>query len=126
MLIYPVNGKITSKFGSRTHPVTGTHSYHNGIDIAVPIGTSVIAPASGKVKSVYSNSAGGNQLIIKHDNGYQSGFAHLASAQVKVGDRVQQGQTVALSGNTGASTGPHLHYTLRKDGELVDPSKHLT
>lgn len=123
---YPVKGKITSKFGNRTHPITGVKSGHNGVDIAVPIGTAVISPADGKVTSVYFNSAGGNQLIVEHTNGFRTGYAHLKSAAVAVGARVKQGQIIAYSGNTGASTGPHLHLTLRKNGVLVNPEDHLS
>lgn len=119
---YPIKGKITSKYGYRIHPVTGVKStFHNGIDLAAPIGTAVLSPASGTVINRYSNATGGNQLIIKHDNDFQSGYAHLKQALVNIGDKVKEGQKVAESGNTGASTGPHLHFTLRKNGELVNP-----
>lgn len=118
---YPVSGRITSKFGDRTHPITKQKSFHNGIDIAVPSGTDVISPEAGKVISVYSNSTGGNQLIIEHSNGFRTGYAHLQKSLVKVGDSVSKGQVVAKSGNTGASTGAHLHLTLRKAGALVNP-----
>lgn len=105
---YPVNGRITSKFGTRKHPISGAQKFHNGLDIAVPIGTDVISPLDGTVKSKYFNSVGGNQLVISHET-YQTGYAHLDSSLVNVGDKVKQGQIVAKSGNTGGSTGPHLH-----------------
>ena len=79
---------------------------------------------NGVVENVYSNPEGGNQLIIKHDNGYTTGYAHLAKALLKKGDKVKQGDIVALSGNTGKSTGPHLHFTLKdKTGNWMDPAK---
>lgn len=113
--LWPVPGyhQVTSKFGPRTAPTAGASSIHNGIDIAAPIGTPVVAPWDGIVAKVYSNAAGGNQLIIDHDNGYRTGYAHLSRALVQVGDRVTRGQQVAEVGNTGHSTGPHLHFTVR-------------
>ncbi len=124
---FPVRGKITSKFGNRVHPITGATTFHNGVDIAVKSGTKITAPSSGLVYRVFSNEAGGNQLMISHDNGYISGYAHLSSTLVSPGERVTKGQTVALSGNTGKSTGPHLHLTIKdKKGNYIDPQKILT
>lgn len=127
--IWPVDGykNISSPFGTRTHPVTGAQgSFHNGIDIPAPTGTFVLAPQSGTVKSVYFNSTGGNQLIIEHDNGYTTGYAHLSLVLVDPGERVERGEPIAKVGNTGASTGSHLHYTVKNknaNDELtyVDP-----
>jgi len=113
----PLSFPLTSRFGQRGS------EFHNGIDVGVPVGTPIIAPASGLVERVYVSGAGGNQLIIKHDNGYTTGYAHLSDTLVWPGSRIRQGQTVALSGNTGRSTGPHLHFTLRYQGELIDPLK---
>lgn len=121
-LSFPVQGKITSKFGNRTHPVSGIESFHNGIDIGVPNGTPVIAPSDGTITSIYSNSAGGKQLILKHDNGFTTGYAHLSKYTVASGDKVTKGQKIAETGSTGKVTGPHLHLTVRDDkGNLVDP-----
>jgi murein DD-endopeptidase MepM/ murein hydrolase activator NlpD len=121
-LAYPVQGKITSKFGYRTHPVTGVRTMHNGIDIGVPSGTAVIAPANGTIKSIYSNAQGGNQMIIKHDNGFTTGYAHLSKYSVAQGDKITKGQKIAETGSTGKVTGPHLHLTVRDaEGNLVDP-----
>lgn len=122
---YPVAGRITSKFGNRTHPTTGVASFHNGVDIAVPVGTPVHSPYSGVVKSVYSNNTGEIQMIVDHDNGFRTGYAHLNEALKRPGQKVSKGEVIAKTGNTGASTGPHLHLTLRKNGELVNPEEYL-
>jgi murein DD-endopeptidase MepM/ murein hydrolase activator NlpD len=109
---YPVSGKITSNFGNRIHPITGNVNFHNGIDIAVPIGTKVYAPASGRIVKIMTNDVGGKQLIVQHDNGYSTGYAHLE----------KNDDVIALSGNTGQSTGAHLHLTLRdKSGQFINP-----
>ena len=123
--IKPLLGKITSKFGYRTDPKTGKQNeFHNGIDLAVPSGTSVKSPMDGIVEAVNSGGPGGNELIVKHSNGYKTGYAHLTKALVKKGDKIQQGQLIALTGNTGKSTGPHLHFTLTDpSGAKVDPQK---
>jgi murein DD-endopeptidase MepM/ murein hydrolase activator NlpD len=121
----PVVAKITSKFGYRTDPKTGKpNEFHNGVDLAVPTGTPIKSPMNGIVETVNSGGAGGNELIVKHSNGYKTGYAHLTKTMVKKGDKIQQGQVIALSGNTGKSTGPHLHFTLTDpSGAKVDPQK---
>jgi murein DD-endopeptidase MepM/ murein hydrolase activator NlpD len=123
---YPVQGKITSPYGMRVHPISGVEKFHNGIDIAVPTGTAVIAPAPGTVIKKYSDSLGGNSLVIKHDNGFSTGYAHLSAWNVEVGDKVSPGQIIAKSGNTGNSTGPHLHLTMRdQNDDYVNPVDYL-
>ena len=111
----PVTGRITSRYGMRNGKL------HNGTDIAVAVGTPVKSPWRGTVSETYTNSAGGKQVIINHPNGYRTGYAHLSAFLVSAGQKVRRGQVIALSGNTGVSTGPHLHFTLRKDGERIDP-----
>lgn len=111
----PVKGRITSRYGMRNGKL------HNGTDIAVAVGTPVKSPWRGTVSETYTNSAGGKQIIINHSNGYRTGYAHLSEYRVSSGQKVRRGQVIALSGNTGGSTGPHLHFTLRKNGQLVDP-----
>ena len=118
----PVTGPITSKFGPRKAPVAGASTYHNGVDVGVPVGTQVVAPWDGTVLSTYSNAAGGNQMIVKHPNGYRTGYAHLSGYVATKGQAVRQGEAICLSGNTGHSTGPHLHFTLTNPaGQKVDP-----
>ncbi len=118
--------RMTSPYGWRKQPINGVKSFHNGEDYATPHGTKLYSPASGRVKRVFKNPVGGLQVIIKHDNGYSTGYAHLSHAEVKAGDRVNAGEYFAKTGNTGYSTGPHLHLTLRnKKGKIVAPSTYL-
>jgi len=125
-LAAPVKGRLTSLYGVRIHPITKVQSFHNGIDLAVPSGSQIVSPFDGKVSSIYENAQGGKQLTILHDNGYKTGYAHLSKNNFhKIGDRVQKGQVIALSGNTGASTGAHLHFTVRLNGSLVNPLEHV-
>ena len=124
---WPVEGRVSSKFGQRVHPITNVTSGHNGIDIAVPIGTPVLAPADGEVFSTYSTATGGLQMIVRHTNGMRTGYAHLRKYTADLGDKVYKGQQIAEVGNTGASTGPHLHFTVTDNtGKKVDPLIYLT
>lgn len=124
--VAPVKGKITSGFGWRTDPVLGGREFHNGVDIVCKF-SPVYDVADGKVISVYEdNELGGLQIRIKHNNGYSSGYAHLSKSLVKKGDKVERGSVIAISGNSGKSTGPHLHFTLTDpDGNKVDPEKFI-
>ena len=122
--VQPVKGTVTSKFGSRTAPIAGASTDHNGVDLAVPVGTKVRSPWAGKVTSIVTNNTGGKQMIVTHWNGYKTGYAHLSEWKAQKGDNVHAGQVIALSGNTGNTTGPHLHFTLAgKDGVKMDPEK---
>ncbi len=123
-LLAPVNGRLTSPFGNRVHPITGGIKFHNGIDIAAPTGTPIKAPASGKVVSKYYNALGGNSLVIQRKDGFRLGFAHLSGYNVDLNDSVKIGQTIGYVGSTGASTGPHLHFTVKnKQGNYLNPQK---
>lgn len=126
--LQPIKGRISSTFGDRVHPITGAKSFHNGVDIAAPQGTPVKSPQDGEVITVdmVDDSAGGVQLRIKHANGWITGYAHLSMISVKPGEKVKRGQVVALVGNTGASTGAHLHLTLTDPkGNKVDPTQYF-
>lgn len=127
--LWPTPGyrRITSKFGPRTAPTAGASSMHKGIDIATPIGTTVIAPWDGKVVVANTHPTGGIQLVIQHDNGKRTGYAHLSSRLVDVGDVVKRGQAIARTGSTGASTGPHLHFSMRptSTADHIDPTPHI-
>jgi len=114
---------ITSKFGNRSNPFTNTLQYHNGIDYGIPSGTLLLAPDDGIIKKSWYDDNGGNQILIKHDNGLTTGYAHLSRAIKTTGQNVKAGEVFAESGNTGRSTGAHLHFTLRDTGgNLIDPA----
>jgi len=118
--------KITSPYGYRTHPILKKKKLHTGIDIAVPSGTAIVAANAGKV--IYSgyNGGYGNTVIIDHGGKISTLYAHNSKLLVKVGDEVEKGKTISKSGSTGLSTGPHLHFEVRENGQHVDPMKYLT
>lgn len=124
MLMSPLSfsARITSRFGTRIHPIKRIRRQHNGVDYACPIGTPVHAVASGVVtRRGWDPFGGGNRIWIKHASGYESAYLHLSRFAVKQGQRVTQGQVIAYSGNTGGSTGPHLDYRLKKNGKYINP-----
>lgn len=126
-MILPLNNDITSAFGSRQHPIEGGEAFHNGVDIRGAVGDLIVSPADGRVENIYYNPAGGNQLLILHNNGYTSGYAHLSAYFVTKGQWVVRGQVIAAVGNTGNTTGPHLHLTLKNpSGAYVNPVAYLT
>ena len=118
----PNNKKVSSPFNPhRWHPIRGIYRPHYGTDFTAPIGTKVYAPANGTVlKTSYQRGGAGYYIIIKHAGGYSTVYMHLSKALVRTGQKVSQGQVIALSGNTGGSTGPHLHYEVRINGRAVD------
>ncbi|HET7457593.1 MAG TPA: M23 family metallopeptidase, partial [Gemmatimonadaceae bacterium] len=120
--IMPTAGWLTSQFSrSRFHPILHMSRPHEGIDVAAPMGAPVVAPAAGRVVFAGVEHGYGNVLQIDHGNGIVTKFAHLSRIGVRNGDRVTRGQTVAAVGNTGLSTGPHLHYEIHVNGRVVDP-----
>ena len=121
----PGHSTISSPFGYRIHPVLGVSKLHTGIDIPAPTGTPAVAVASGTV--IYSGVQGsyGNTVMIRHDNGLVSLYAHNSSLVVKVGDKVKKGQVVTKIGSTGRSTGPHLHFEIRVNGTPQNPLNYL-
>ncbi len=123
--IWPVRGWLTSGFGPRVSPFTETTQMHEGIDIAGPIGTPILAPAAGVVTRAGQNGAYGTYLAIDHGYGIQTRYGHLQSIRVKVGERVKRHQPIATLGSTGRSTGPHLHYEVRVSGVPVNPAKYI-
>ena len=120
--ILPVqSGYVNSNFGYREDAFTGKVRFHHGLDIAVNIGTKVYAPADGKVKFVGRQSGWGKVLKIDHGNGYRTVYAHLSRIVVKPGSEIKRGDLGAESGNSGRSSGPHLHYEVHKYGAPQDP-----
>ena len=117
--------RISSKFGWRPDPFTGVRSYHTGIDLACPEGTPIRAAMNGKVAFVGWSNVFGNYVIVNHPNGYQTLYGHMASSHVKKGQNVTQATVIGLVGSTGYSTGAHLHFTVYKNGRLVNPSSVL-
>lgn len=113
-------GEITSLFGTRND------AEHTGIDIGVPAGTPIFAACSGSVLKAEEISGYGNTVILEHENGFSTLYAHCSALLCSAGDSVVQGQTVALSGSTGKSTGPHLHFEIRKDGKALDPQNYIS
>jgi murein DD-endopeptidase MepM/ murein hydrolase activator NlpD len=121
--ILPVEGgHVTSPFGKREAPIKGATTNHQGIDIAVPVGTPVKATGDGTVIASGSDQVNGNFIRIQHGDGYVSSYAHLSGSNVRPGETVTAGQEIGQSGATGRVTGPHLHYAVKKDGAFVDPS----
>jgi hypothetical protein len=125
--IMPTRGWITSGFAlSRIHPIYHDARVHEGIDISAPMGTRIIAPAGGIVTTVYNNEPGYGKLVaIDHGNGIVTRYAHCSRILVQVGQRVQRNQEIAQVGNTGISTGPHLHYEVIISGKHVDPRTYI-
>lgn len=117
----PVEGVITSSCGTRQNPILKKEELHDGLDIAVAEGTEVVAIKSGVVTETRTSATLGKLVKFHTEDGYEVMYAHLSEVLVKKGDKIRQGQAVARSGNTGLSTGPHLHYSVWKDGTLLDP-----
>lgn len=116
--------RISSSFGFRTHPISGFRKMHQGMDFAASTGTPVISPADGVVVEARRWGGYGNWLRIRHSNGLESGYGHLSryGSGIRPGQRVAQGQVVAYVGSTGASTGPHLHYEIWRNGQRINPT----
>ncbi len=123
--IRPVIGNITSKFGMRTHPITKKETFHNGVDISCAIGTPIYAPSSGRLEDIWNSETGGVCMSFIDLDRIRFGFAHLKQVLLKSGDRITKGDIIAYSGNTGKSTGPHLHFTMKINGQWVDPLSHI-
>jgi murein DD-endopeptidase MepM/ murein hydrolase activator NlpD len=130
-LIYPLMNpaRITSRFGWRTHPLTGSRRFHSGLDIAAPSGTPVVATATGTVISAGWNGGYGKAIVIQHNDTQQTLYGHLSEIDVQPGQQIAQGTVIGLVGSTGNSTGPHLHFEARSPGATgwvaVDPSQEI-
>ena len=121
----PVTGRVTSRFGARLDPLTGTRSAHLGLDVAAASGTPIRAPAGGVVVAAGPRGGYGNAVEIDHGGGLVTLCAHASDLLVFAGDFVEAGQAIATVGSTGRSTGPHLHFEVRQGGQAVDPDQVL-
>ena len=123
--VTPAMGIISSGFGYREHPLSGEEKFHNGVDLAVEKGTEVQAFADGVVDFIGKSDAYGNYVQLRHANGVTSFYAHCSELLLPKGTEVKAGDVIALSGDTGDVTGPHLHFELKVDGIRVDPADHI-
>ena len=119
-------GRITSRFGPRKAPTKGASTYHKGVDYATPTGTTIVASCGGVVTKAGWASGYGYVVMIQHSDGRQTRYGHLSKVLVSAGQTVSQGQKIALSGNTGVSTGPHLHFEILIGGRQVNPLDYLS
>lgn len=117
----PVSGKVTSRFGMRTHPITKRRAFHDGVDIGAPCGTPVHSVSAGRVTSARSDGGYGIRVVVSHAAGRSSAYAHLSKANVRTGTQVRRGQRIGLVGSTGRSTGCHLHFMSLHNGRAVNP-----
>ena len=113
--------EIVSDFGMRTHPILNTHRFHSGVDFNVPVNTTVFAAADGVVSFVGETEVDGLKVIITHENGFETEYAHLSAFNVETGRSIKQGDEIAKSGQTGIAQNVVLHFSIKKDGEFVDP-----
>lgn len=124
--VTPVYGTITSKFGYRDHPIGGKASFHTGLDIAAKTGTAVACFADGTVLEAARNDTYGNYVLVEHSGGIRSFYGHNSKLTVKKGQKVKLGQKLAEVGTTGLSTGPHLHFEVRKGTLRLDPKYYIS
>jgi murein DD-endopeptidase MepM/ murein hydrolase activator NlpD len=115
--------QVSSKYGNRKHPCRKRKEFHEGIDLSAKTGLNVHASGKGKIKKAVRSSSYGNYIIIQHDNGFETLYAHLSKIEVKCGEEVEQGQVIGKTGSTGTSTGPHLHFEIIKEHQCIDPEK---
>jgi murein DD-endopeptidase MepM/ murein hydrolase activator NlpD len=121
----PTRGRLTSRYGSRRHPVSGRIQMHEGVDLAAPTGTPIVATADGVVLFSGSRAGYGRTVIINHGYGFQTLYGHASKIVVRVNQRVKRGQVIAYVGSSGVSTGSHLHYEVRVSGKPVNPWSYM-
>ncbi len=123
--IAPIRGILTDGFGGRSDPFTGEPGTHNGVDISTAIGRAVHAPADGiVVKADWANGYG-NVVYLSHGYGYSTRYGHLSKFNVRPGQKIKRGDVIGYVGSTGRSTGPHLHYEVRRNGKPINPLEHI-
>lgn len=121
----PLEGKITSGYGKRKDPLNKKSAFHSGIDIRGKRGDKIFATGDGVVKKAFRNGGNGNYVMIDHGNGYTTSFSHMKKFVVRKGDRIERGQLIGYVGNSGRSTGPHLHYEIALDKKTINPRKFM-
>jgi murein DD-endopeptidase MepM/ murein hydrolase activator NlpD len=121
LFIWPVSGYITSPYGYRKSPFSGSRQFHSGLDIGSPMGTPVRAAMAGRVSAVAYDEILGNYAVVSHHSGYRTLYGHMSVVRVKSGAYVGTGERIGDVGSTGLSTGPHLHFTVYKSGITVNP-----
>jgi murein DD-endopeptidase MepM/ murein hydrolase activator NlpD len=121
LFLWPVRGYITSPYGYRPSPFTLERQFHTGLDIGASMGTSIRAAMAGRVSSIGYDGISGNYVVITHHSGYRTLYAHMSLVRAKTGSYVRSGDIIGDVGSTGLSTGPHLHFTVYKDGHTVNP-----
>ena len=123
--VWPAKGWLTSRYGPRISPFTGQRQLHAGIDIAAESGTSIFAPARGRVTFVGRKGPLGKTLVLDHGFGVKTFYGHTKEIHVTTGETVERGEEIAAIGSTGRSTGPHLHYVVEVDGKTRDPLDYI-
>lgn len=122
---WPVVGRLSSPYGYRNHPVHEERRFHTGVDLSVPSGSAVKATADGIVSFAGWTENSGIVVVAEHGHGFSTAYAHNRKALVRVGQRIARGEVIALSGSTGVSTGPHVHYEIWRNGRPADPAGFL-
>jgi murein DD-endopeptidase MepM/ murein hydrolase activator NlpD len=127
MFQMPLNSykRISDDYGMRMHPTLGVEKFHNGVDFAANSGTPILAAYGGTVVAAAYNSSMGNYVMINHGDGLYTIYMHASELYVSAGQTVSKGETIAAVGSTGRSTGPHLHFSVRLNGEYVNPWNYL-
>jgi murein DD-endopeptidase MepM/ murein hydrolase activator NlpD len=123
--IWPAKGWLTSRYGYRISPFTGLRDFHGGVDVAAEPGTEIVAPARGRVVQAGAQGALGNVVVLDHGFGIRTTFGHAQDLLVHEGQSVERGERIASVGNSGRSTGPHLHYAVARNGRLTNPLDYI-
>jgi murein DD-endopeptidase MepM/ murein hydrolase activator NlpD len=123
--VWPVEGQVTGSFGERIDPFNGEGAFHSGVDIGSTYGNQIIAPADGVVVTTETLGGYGKIIMMDHGSGISTRYGHLSGFAVTPGQRVQRGDVIGYVGESGRSTGPHLHYEVRINGTPVNPYKYL-
>ncbi len=124
-IVTPLSGRITSRYGYRTNPISGNYGLHTGLDIAAAEGTAIVAAYNGIIEDTGYGDKRGNYVLMLHSDGKQTLYCHCSEVLVDEGTVIRAGEAIALVGSTGWSTGPHLHFEIRIDGKSTDPLKYL-